>query len=316
MLDPDPKYGDVSLDSLTPSWRIFQLKKGHRFSTDDKLCAWRAAEWMPRAKRLLDLGSGIGSVGLSTLWRMEDPGATLVMVEAQAVSVRLARRSLALNGLESRVTVVEADLRDDESEWGGCGDFELVTGSPPYFPAAHAVASEHDQKAHCRLELRGGLEDYCRVAARRLTDEGVFVFVMAADDERSWRAPERHGLMVLERLDCRFKADRRPHICVVVCGKRQATACIRLDLVLRDDHGERTLDYRAWQEYMQLRNRKGTSMADVKVVLADLRAARTPHDLGRAIEAARALGIRQAKGSPELLAAERRLEEASCCKAC
>ena len=48
---------------------IAQLKEGHRFSNDDAFCGFFAAEAAPDARRLLDLGSGVGSVGLITLWR-------------------------------------------------------------------------------------------------------------------------------------------------------------------------------------------------------------------------------------------------------
>src|SRR5436309_829788 len=81
-----------------------------RFSTDDVLTAWYGTQWAPRVGRAADLGSGIGSVALVVAWRL--PGATLVTVEAQAISVRLARKSVRYNGLESRVDVREGDLRD------------------------------------------------------------------------------------------------------------------------------------------------------------------------------------------------------------
>ena len=50
-------------DALTPDWSIAQLKEGHRFSNDDAFCGFFAAEAAPDARRLLDLGSGVGSVG-------------------------------------------------------------------------------------------------------------------------------------------------------------------------------------------------------------------------------------------------------------
>ena len=32
--------GDESLDAVSGHFRVFQLRKGHRFSTDDVLTAW------------------------------------------------------------------------------------------------------------------------------------------------------------------------------------------------------------------------------------------------------------------------------------
>ena len=71
----------VTLDPLAGDWKLFQLKRGHRFSTDDLLVAWCAQQARPGAQRLLDIGAGIGSVGLMTLAGMpEDAHLTLSLI--------------------------------------------------------------------------------------------------------------------------------------------------------------------------------------------------------------------------------------------
>src|SRR6476660_1392342 len=62
---------DQTLDAISGHYRIFQLKKGHRFSTDDILTAWYGTSWAPSARKVLDLGSGIGSVAMVTAWRLQ-----------------------------------------------------------------------------------------------------------------------------------------------------------------------------------------------------------------------------------------------------
>ena len=57
--------------SLVREWSIYQLKRGHRFSSDDLLTAWMATEVAPDAMLQLDLGAGIGSVGLLSLARRQ-----------------------------------------------------------------------------------------------------------------------------------------------------------------------------------------------------------------------------------------------------
>ena len=74
------KNQDITLDTLAGSWRLYQLRHGHRFSTDDLLTAWAALRAKPEARRLLDLGAGIGSVGLLALWKLSVE-AHLTMVE-------------------------------------------------------------------------------------------------------------------------------------------------------------------------------------------------------------------------------------------
>src|SRR5687768_4818067 len=82
----------ATLDSLGGHFKIFQLEKGHRFSTDDILTAWYGTSWAPRVERALDLGSGIGTVAMLAAWR--SPGAKFVTVEAQEESVALAKKSI------------------------------------------------------------------------------------------------------------------------------------------------------------------------------------------------------------------------------
>ena len=102
---------DETLDALCGQFRIFQLKKGHRFSTDDILVAWYGSSWCPRAEKVLDLGSGLGTVAMTVAWRL--PGARIVSVEAQEESVRLARKSMRWNGLTGRIEVRCGDFRDE-----------------------------------------------------------------------------------------------------------------------------------------------------------------------------------------------------------
>ena len=167
-----------TLDAISGDFRIFQLAGGHRFSTDDVLTAFYGTSWCPCARRVLDLGSGIGSVGMIAAWRLV--GAHVVTVEAQEESVRLARKSARYNGLEERYEIRRGDFRElgviAESE-----RFDLILGSPPYFPMDAGVHGDHPQKVACRFEARGTIADYAAVAARHLDWGGVFACVFPID---------------------------------------------------------------------------------------------------------------------------------------
>jgi tRNA1Val (adenine37-N6)-methyltransferase len=165
-----------SLDFLCGYFKIFQYERGHRYSTDDFLTAWYATQWAPRVARAADLGSGIGSVALLSAWRL--PGATFCTVEAQEMSLRLARKSIRYNGLDSRFTTYLGDLRD-ETLLANESPFDLVTGSPPYWPTSDATEAAHPQAVPARIEVRGTVADYAAAAARILAPGGMFVFVFA-----------------------------------------------------------------------------------------------------------------------------------------
>jgi tRNA1Val (adenine37-N6)-methyltransferase len=169
---------EVTCDGLTRDFVMFQRRRGHRHSTDDLLTAWYATVHMPDAApmRLLDLGSGIGSIGLATLWfaRQRHAGARLTAIEAQEVSFRFLTENVAANAMSAYVDAIHGDLRDASLlPKGAC--FDLVTGSPPYFDVKAGIVSADSQRAHARFELRGDVRDYARAAARLTAPEGRFV---------------------------------------------------------------------------------------------------------------------------------------------
>lgn len=168
-----PDEGET-LDAISGDFRLFQLRAGHRFSTDDLLTAFYGTSWCPSPGRVLDLGSGIGSVGMIAAWRLQ--GSRFVTVEAQSESVRLARKSADYNGLTARYDIREGDFRDPEV-LAADETFDLVLGSPPYFAEDAGSHGDHPQKIACRFELRGTIADYAEIAARHLAPGGMFACV-------------------------------------------------------------------------------------------------------------------------------------------
>jgi tRNA1Val (adenine37-N6)-methyltransferase len=201
---------DESLDAISGHFRIFQLKAGHRFSTDDVLTAWYGTSWAPSAARVLDLGSGIGSVGMIAAWRL--PGASLVTIEAQEESVRLARKSATYNGLDERYEIRHGDFRQGFL-LGAEERFDLVLGSPPYFPPGSGVEGDHPQKVACRFELRGDIRDYCTVASAHLAPGGLFACVFPEEQRaRVESAVREAGLTIVRRRPVVFKEGEPPLI--------------------------------------------------------------------------------------------------------
>jgi len=200
-----------TLDAISGHFRLFQLANGHRFSTDDVLTAWYGTSWCPSARRVLDLGSGIGTVGMIAAWRL--PGARFVTVEAQPESVRLARKSAAWNGLEDRCEIRTGDFRDP-GVLGADEMFDLVLGSPPYFPPGSGVESEHPQKLACRFELRGTIADYCATAAPHLAAGGVFACVFPVSppeqESRIHAGARAAGLTIVRWRPVVLRAGDRP----------------------------------------------------------------------------------------------------------
>lgn len=194
---------DEDLSYLAGDWRIFQPKKGHRWSLDDLLTAWVAVEYAPSVQglRCVDLGCGLGSVLMLTAWAL--PDARVWGLEAQPTRAARARRSLRFNGASARCAVVDGDLREIGATLGPLLDVPptLVTGTPPYFDPNATRRAEDDETAACRVEIRGGLEVYLDAANEILAADGVVVLCYPVSEaKRAQVAGEARGLWLRRRL--------------------------------------------------------------------------------------------------------------------
>jgi len=238
-LAPGP---DEDLCWLAGDWRIFQRVDGHRWSVDDLVTAWFAACAVavtpPRSH--LDLGCGIGAVLLLLSWRF--PEVRALGIEAQDVSVELACRSLAWNGIDARARVLHGDLRDADVLPAG-EQFDLVTGTPPYLAPGAATASTRVQRGPCHIAYRGGMAEYSHAAARWLAPEGRFVACEAAG-----RGPgvvvaaARAGLTVERRLDVVPREGKDALFSVYAMRRADGTSppIVETPLVVRNANGRWT----------------------------------------------------------------------------
>jgi tRNA1Val (adenine37-N6)-methyltransferase len=238
----EQEFGErVTLDGLTGEWFIFQRARGHRHSVDDVLTAAYALEVSPSVTQHLDLGTGIGTVGLLVLWGM-GPGAHLTAIEAQAQSHRLLLANIAENQLTARVQPLLGDLR----ELAASEKFPLVTGSPPYFPTSAGIVPQDSQKAHARFELRGDVSDYARAAQRHLARDGWFVFCFPTPQKaRALAAVASASLSVARLCDVIPRAGLPPLFSLFACrhAAAQETALaqqtsIDEPLIVRDSDGQ------------------------------------------------------------------------------
>lgn len=238
----DPSLGPLTDDLLTPEVRVFQRAKGHRFSSDDVATAYVAFTEKSQPTRVLDLGCGLGSVLLLLAWKHRE--ASFVGVEVQDASFELVQRNVARNVgiLGARVALHHGDIRDPGAEqlWGA--PFDLVTGTPPYFPSDASIDAADAQRAFARVEYRGGVEAYVEAASRALTPSGVFVLCGdARADARVRSSGERHALPVASRCDVIPRAGRDPLFSVWTLGRDLAPRAPST-MTLRDDRGASTTD--------------------------------------------------------------------------
>ena len=233
---------DAVRDRLIGDWHIYQRTGGHRTSTDDLITAWYAIHRNPSPPaRYLDLGCGVGSVLLMVSHKLRPRVA--VGIEAQAESVVMAARAIAeLPEPRVPIDVRCADFRDLDFD---AEPYDLITGSPPYFPLYAGVLPDDPQRRACRFEERGGVEDYLETAARVMGVQSRFYIVFQTRwSERVTRSAARRELQLTGQADFFARADHSdPFLSVFEFSRRSAGTPHRVRCSVRDAHGEITPQY-------------------------------------------------------------------------
>jgi tRNA1(Val) A37 N6-methylase TrmN6 len=99
-------------------------------------------------------------------------------------------------------------------------EFDLVVGSPPYFPIGSGIEGDHPQKIACRFEMRGDIRDYARVAAAHLAPGGLFACVFPAEDRRLEEAASAARLTIVRRRPVAFREGEPPLIALFAMMRR------------------------------------------------------------------------------------------------
>jgi tRNA1Val (adenine37-N6)-methyltransferase len=122
----------------------------------------------------IDLGTGTGIIPI--LLEAKYEGKHYTGLEIQKEVADMASRSVALNNLEKKVSIVEGDIKEAGKIFG-LASFDVVTSNPPYMNDAHGLKNPDLPKAIARHEVLCTLDDVVRQAAGLLKPGGRFYMV-------------------------------------------------------------------------------------------------------------------------------------------
>jgi len=221
--------------------RVLQPEDGYRAGLDAVLLA--ATVEARRGDRALDMGAGVGVVGLAAARRMPDIEVTLV--ERDPGLAALARRNVGRNGLDGRVHVIVADVTRplrELPELGGLADsFDHVLANPPYHVEGRGTLAAEPVKAAANAMPAGALERWMRFGAAMLRPGGALTLIHRPDALEGLLAAlaRRFGGVVLLPVHPR---DGEPASRLLVRAVKGSRAPLRLrpGLILHNaDHGFR-----------------------------------------------------------------------------
>lgn len=170
-------------DFLGGQVKLYQPQEGYRATSDAVLLA-AAVNAKPNQK-ILDVGSGTGAVSLCIAARC--PGSIITGVEIQPEMMDIARQNIALNAMESRVNIVEGDIRLPLPGLQ-TGRYDWVVTNPPFMLEDQASPVKVRDVAH--RESGCGLSEWITQCLRYVGPKGFFALINRAD-----RLPEILSLL-------------------------------------------------------------------------------------------------------------------------
>lgn len=123
---------------------------------------------------VLDMGTGTGIIPI--LMEARYQCSHLTGLEIQEESADMARRSVALNGLQDKIDIVTGDIREAGNRFPSAS-FDCITCNPPYMIGNHGLTNPEEPKAIARHEILCTLEDVVSQAAKLLKPGGHFYMV-------------------------------------------------------------------------------------------------------------------------------------------
>ena len=217
--------------------RVLQNRTGYRFSVDAPLLA-DFIRTRP-GDELVDLGTGSGIIPLLLSIK---PFRKIIAVEIQAGLAALARRNVALNGLEARVEIVEADIRTFDPG----RRFDVVFSNPPYIRGKAGRLSDIEEKSVAKHEIKCDIFDIMRATRALLRDDGRACFIYPERRRKDFvEAMNAQGLKLGISRDVRPREDAGPNLFLAECNLHSPAAEVLPPFILFGPDGRYTAEAEA-----------------------------------------------------------------------
>lgn len=230
-LKPGERLDDLERNGLM----LIQHPGRFCYGVDAVLLSWFAKAY--EGERVLDFCTGTGVVPI--LMTAKTAASHFTGLEIQEEVAKMASRSVMLNHLGDKVSIICGDLKNTKTLFGK-GVFNVVTVNPPYMAGGSGPVGADYSKAVSRHEILCSLEDVIRESANVLVAGGRMYMV-----HRPYRLGDIICLMKQYKMSPRRlcmvhpKASQEANL-VLIEGIRGGNTQIRVEapLVLFDEDGQ------------------------------------------------------------------------------
>ncbi len=163
-------------NSFIHKLKVHQPSSGYRFSLEPFLLS--SFLNIINEKRIVDLGSGVGIIGLILSLRYKD--VKVVGVEIQKELHDLAIKNIKENGLSERMEDILGDFRTP-AEYFDRTSFDIAVSNPPYRPLGAGRLNKEEKRSVARHEIMGGALDVIDAAHFVLRSKGKLFMIYSAE---------------------------------------------------------------------------------------------------------------------------------------
>ena len=232
MMNPN----ELTLDDLRiGGFRLFQPKKGYRFSLDAPVLAALAP--VTPGMSVLDLGCGGGVLSLLLLG--QEPSLKVSGIELRQKAFDLAVRNMEYNRVDVRL--VRGDAMKAASYFTP-GSFDLILSNPPFYSADQCRLPKDEEVAAAKTELYWSQGIMMKQVFSLLKEGGRFALIFdAVRSEELLRLGRWAGLYpVSSRMIYTRRGEKKPKRVYLLLSKSAAPFVEEPPLVLYEKTGEET----------------------------------------------------------------------------
>lgn len=185
------RQGERLDDLQIKGYKIIQDPKRFCFGMDAVLLSGFVRA--KKGSRILDLGTGTGIIPILLAAKTE--AESIIGLEIQEASVEMAVRSVQMNQLETRVQIIQGDIKE-AAELFSAASFDVITSNPPYMTSQHGLENPYEPKNIARHEVLCNLEDVVKAAAYLVKPGGSFFLI-----HKPFRLAEIFSVLIQYKLE-------------------------------------------------------------------------------------------------------------------
>lgn len=173
ILNKNERIDDLQINNL----KIIQNTEAFCFGIDSVLLT-DFAKGIKDNSKIIDLGTGTGIIAILLTAKVNPK--QIIGVEIQKQIAEMAKRSVTLNKLEDKITIINENIKNLSNILEN-RTFDVIVTNPPYMKKNTGLQNENVTKLISRHEVECTIEDIAKVSAKMLKDNGEIYMVHRPD---------------------------------------------------------------------------------------------------------------------------------------